>query len=77
MESLAPPSTARVAFPAPDAPCSAPELIPGKFVSVGSGRLEGLRGELVAFQDGGKCVVRLFANVQLVISRDRLQTDLG
>lgn len=77
MESLAPPPTTRVAFPAPDAPRPAPSLSPGECVTVGRGRLEGLRGELVAIQEGGKCVVRLFANVQLVIGRDKLQTDLS
>ena len=51
-------------------------LTPGDQVIVNGGRLDGLRGDLVAIRDG-KCIVRLFANVQLVIPQDRLTTSLS
>jgi hypothetical protein len=75
MESFAPPQAARGALSASNAPQSLASLTLGSDVVVSGGKLDGLKGNLIAIQEGRRCTVRLFQNVQLVISLDRLTSD--
>jgi hypothetical protein len=76
MEFLAPPSPSGTVVPNQNAPLWNTSLKLGNEVVVNGGRLNGLKGQLVKIQEGRVGVVRLFSNIQLVISLDRLTMEL-